>query len=89
MFDYQSDCHCSKTQAAMFPMPYCLTTSQIATVPKQSTGDSFRSFRLTTSQIATVPKLCMTFIHYKASLTTSQIATVPKLVLRNRILNRV
>ena len=33
-FDYQSDCHCSKTQARIFAPPYSLTTRQIATAPK-------------------------------------------------------
>ena len=55
-FDYQSECHCSKTGARRAVLQSGLITSQNATVPKLKyvyVGDD-RS--LITSQNATVPK---------------------------------
>ena len=77
-FDYQSECHCSKTAITVNISTKSLTTSQNATAPKLY--EIYRRYRtgLTTSQNATAPKLGVIFVMIVFSLTTSQNATAPK-----------
>ena len=56
MFDYQSVCHCSKTDAALDDVYNSLTTSQFVTAPKQMTKGDIDYGSLTTSQFVTAPK---------------------------------
>ena len=55
-FDYQSECHCSKTNAYIAWTIRCLTTSQNATAPKLTAYVEITAHSLTTSQNATAPK---------------------------------
>ncbi len=55
-FDYQSECHCSKTSTTSPRTGGSLITSQNATAPKRSQEDACRGCSLITSQNATAPK---------------------------------
>ena len=44
-FDYQSECHCSKTTRRSIPVEFSLTTSQNATAPKQQKGGTSADFK--------------------------------------------
>ena len=55
-FDYQSECHCSKTEYYYFSMVTSLTTSQNVTAPKHSIETPGYGKGLTTSQNVTAPK---------------------------------
>ena len=77
-FDYQSECHCSKTSTCNRPWPSGLITSQNATAPKQLWEQCREALRLITSQNATAPKLCGGHSRAGRCLITSQNATAPK-----------
>ncbi len=77
-FDYQSECHCSKTIDGVMGKKTCLTTSQNATAPKRSGVAGTRRAGLTTSQNATAPKRHVLDGLAHGRLTTSQNATAPK-----------
>ena len=56
MFDYQSECHCSKTNVFFLLHALCLITSQNATAPKPHKEFFMGQISLITSQNATAPK---------------------------------
>ena len=80
LFDYQSECHCSKTKVTASLLRASLTTSQNATAPKLILRAIAKRVCLTTSQNATAPKHAYRPTVSVASLTTSQNATAPKRV---------
>ena len=77
-FDYQSECHCSKTAKALDERDAGLTTSQNATAPKPEDAEFVGDRGLTTSQNATAPKPNGSSAGGRNGLTTSQNATAPK-----------
>ena len=78
VFDYQSECHCSKTLMNSWSTKTSLITSQNATAPKPPRRSHPRSSRLITSQNATAPKLVGGLTRMPSRLITSQNATAPK-----------
>ncbi len=77
-FDYQSECHCSKTSRTSREGTLSLITSQNATAPKQGDRIPRGKTGLITSQNATAPKRAPRHLHRQWSLITSQNATAPK-----------
>ena len=77
-FDYQSECHCSKTRSLAPASSARLITSQNATAPKQGRERPQEPPRLITSQNATAPKRTSLEPCTSESLITSQNATAPK-----------
>ena len=77
-FDYQSECHCSKTATSACSRSTCLITSQNATAPKLRGRRFIRISRLITSQNATAPKPRDGHECLRQCLITSQNATAPK-----------
>ena len=56
-FDYQSECHCSKTPWLIISFATCLITSQNVTAPKRHLVSTQFNVSLITSQNVTAPKL--------------------------------
>ena len=77
-FDYQSECHCSKTSLLRSSWLPGLITSQNATAPKLLSSNQYAHPGLITSQNATAPKLLSDVGINLESLITSQNATAPK-----------
>ena len=80
-FDYQPECHCSKTRLCISGPVAGLTTSQNVTAPKRAYQLVTGIDGLTTSQNVTAPKLGWFLTVRRISLTTSQNVTAPKLEL--------
>ena len=77
-FDYQSECHCSKTDVVSDEQRISLITSQNATAPKPRGSNPQLSASLITSQNATAPKPYLRDVSVDVGLITNQNATAPK-----------
>mgnify|MGYP003195635619 CR=1 FL=1 len=77
-FDYQSECHCSKTANLEATESFGLITSQNATAPKRPFETLELFTGLITSQNATAPKQLLHRNGSRTGLITSQNATAPK-----------